>query len=154
VPEAHIVSIVLGALLHLARPWPVGLRRGPRLAFGAVCGASGILLAGWATSAAGWVNIEDPDRVLVAGPYRFTRNPMYLGWALLHLGSALLANSRWMLLSLPLVLRWMHSEVRREERALESRFGGEYRRYALRVPRYLIRTPKPEPPFPGRRKRR
>jgi protein-S-isoprenylcysteine O-methyltransferase Ste14 len=72
------------------------------------------------------------------GPYRYTRNPDYIGQTLLYSGIALLANSWWPLILLPLVLVMIHrGVVRREERYLEAKFGQEYRDYLTRVPRWL-----------------
>jgi protein-S-isoprenylcysteine O-methyltransferase Ste14 len=80
-----------------------------------------------------------PTTALVAhGPYRFTRNPMYLGLALLYLGLALLVNSAWPLALFPvaimLVERWV---IAREEAYLERVFGDVYRAYKARVRRWL-----------------
>ncbi|MHB1005296.1 MAG: methyltransferase family protein [Chloroflexota bacterium] len=78
-------------------------------------------------------------RTLVTnGPYRFTRNPMYLGMTVLYTGAAALANSLAPFLALPFVLRAIErGVVVNEERYLEQRFGDAYRRYRARVPRWL-----------------
>jgi protein-S-isoprenylcysteine O-methyltransferase Ste14 len=77
-------------------------------------------------------------RLVVTGPYRYTRNPDYVGQALVFVGLALVANSGWALLLLPLVLLVVdYGVVRREERYLEARFGREYRDYTARVRRWL-----------------
>lgn len=80
-----------------------------------------------------------PSTALVTdGPYRLTRNPMYLGFTLVYLGLTAWANSVWPLVLLPAVLPVMHhGVVRREERYLERRFGEEYRAYCRRVRRWL-----------------
>lgn len=72
------------------------------------------------------------------GPYRYTRNPDYIGQTLAYTGIAIVANSWWPLLLLPLVLLVIQRGViRREERYLEVRFGAEYRDYMARAPRWL-----------------
>jgi protein-S-isoprenylcysteine O-methyltransferase Ste14 len=72
------------------------------------------------------------------GPYHFTRNPMYVGMALLYIGLALVLNTAWPLVFLPLVLLIIDAAViRREERYLISAFGEEYRAYCSRVRRWL-----------------
>lgn len=72
------------------------------------------------------------------GPYRYTRNPDYIGQTLTYAGIALAANSWWPLILLPLVLLAVHyGVVRREERYLEAKFGQEYRDYMARVRRWL-----------------
>lgn len=72
------------------------------------------------------------------GPYRFTRNPMYLGFTLLYLGAAFWVNTAWPVILLPLVLAVMHyGVIVREEAYLERVFAEEYRTYRQRVRRWL-----------------
>jgi protein-S-isoprenylcysteine O-methyltransferase Ste14 len=76
--------------------------------------------------------------IVSTGIYAITRNPMYVGMALVYAGVALLADSHVALLLLPIVLAVIHfGVIRREERYLEAKFGDEYRRYAARVRRWL-----------------
>ena len=76
--------------------------------------------------------------LVVEGPYRFTRNPIYLGFTLFYGGVAALANSLPSALLLPFVLVIMQRGViEREERYLERVFGEEYRRYKARVRRWI-----------------
>jgi protein-S-isoprenylcysteine O-methyltransferase Ste14 len=77
-------------------------------------------------------------RFVCTGPYRYTRNPDYIGQTLMYAGIAIVANSWWPLFLLPLVLLIVQRGViRREERYLEAKFGQEYRDYLARVPRWL-----------------
>ena len=80
-----------------------------------------------------------PSTALVlTGPYRFTRNPMYLGFTLLYLGISLWVNSLWPLLFLPLILVVMvRGVIVREEAYLDRRFGDTYRTYRATVRRWL-----------------
>lgn len=80
-----------------------------------------------------------PSTALVTGgPYRFSRNPMYLGFTLIYLGITCWVNTAWPVALLPLVLLVMHHGViRREETYLERRFGEEYRVFRQRVRRWL-----------------
>ncbi len=72
------------------------------------------------------------------GPYRFTRNPLYLGLTLMYAGIAIRVNALWPALLLPLVLRVMQRGViEREEHYLEQKFGEEYIRYKERVRRWI-----------------
>ena len=76
--------------------------------------------------------------LVVEGPYRFTRNPIYLGLTLLYAGITALANSLPSALLLPLILVVMRRGViDREERYLERTFGEEYLQYKTRVRRWL-----------------
>jgi protein-S-isoprenylcysteine O-methyltransferase Ste14 len=80
-----------------------------------------------------------PATTLVTkGPYRVTRNPIYIGFTLLYFGIAILATSVWMLLLLvPLLIILQKGVVEREEVYLDSKFGEAYQKYQARVPRWL-----------------
>lgn len=80
-----------------------------------------------------------PDAAFVAvGIYRLTRNPMYLGMALMHLGLALALDSLGALLALPLaVLLIDRLVIMREERHLSARFGPEFEEYRRHVRRWI-----------------
>ncbi len=72
------------------------------------------------------------------GPYRFTRNPMYVGMTLIYSGLALLLDRGWPFVLLPLVLLALyHLVIRREERHLADVFGDGYFAYQRRVRRWL-----------------
>ena len=76
--------------------------------------------------------------LVMTGPYRFTRNPMYLGLTLLYVGIAIWANTIWPLLFLPLALVVMQiGVIAREEAYLERIFGDAYREYRRRVRRWV-----------------
>ena len=77
-------------------------------------------------------------RIVTHGPYRFSRNPMYFGFALLTLGLAILVDSAWMLLALPIGLVLIDRfAITCEERYLERKFGEEYLNYKRSVRRWL-----------------
>ena len=83
-----------------------------------------------------------PDRPATtlanAGPYRFTRNPMYLSLAFAYAGIAILGQSLWALLILPIVLLVIRYKViAREEPYLERQFGEAYTDYKTRVRRWI-----------------
>jgi protein-S-isoprenylcysteine O-methyltransferase Ste14 len=76
--------------------------------------------------------------IVTTGPYRFTRNPAYLGMALVYVGIALLASALWVLLPLPVVLAVIdRGVIAREERYLERKFGAEYIDYKRGVRRWI-----------------
>ena len=109
----------------------------------------GLLLVCWATLAFGAIRAFRraqtplmPNKpavgLVTTGPFRFTRNPMYLSLTALYLGLALLLNSWWPLIFLPLVLLLLQRLViAREERYLASAFGSAYEAYRARVRRWL-----------------
>lgn len=76
--------------------------------------------------------------VLQSGPFRLSRNPLYVGLVALDLGCALLAGSFWALVFVPIgvaALWW--GAIRPEERYLSGKFGAEYDAYRARVRRWL-----------------
>jgi protein-S-isoprenylcysteine O-methyltransferase Ste14 len=76
--------------------------------------------------------------IVTTGPYRLTRNPAYLGMALIYVGIALLAGALWALVPLPFVLVVIDKAViAREERYLERKFGREYLDYRAGVRRWI-----------------
>ena len=76
--------------------------------------------------------------VLRSGPFRFSRNPLYVGLVALDLGLALLAASFWALVFLPLgIAALVWGAIRPEERYLTQTFGAEYEAYRARVRRWL-----------------
>ncbi|HZV49110.1 MAG TPA: PEMT/PEM2 methyltransferase family protein [Candidatus Dormibacteraeota bacterium] len=79
-----------------------------------------------------------PTHLVQGGPFRFTRNPGYVGLAAVYTGLALLTGARWPLLLLPGVLAAVdRGVVQAEERFLLRAFGEEYERYRRRVRRWL-----------------
>ena len=76
--------------------------------------------------------------IATEGPYRITRNPMYVGFTLMYVGISALANALPPVLLLPLVLRLMRRGViEREENYLERKFGDVYLEYKVRAPRWI-----------------
>ena len=83
-------------------------------------------------------NAKTPTALVESGPFRFTRNPMYLFGSIAYAGLALLLVELWSLLLLPLVVIATHyGAVLPEERYLERKFGPSYQQYRRRVRRWL-----------------
>jgi protein-S-isoprenylcysteine O-methyltransferase Ste14 len=81
---------------------------------------------------------EPTTTVVTEGPYRFTRNPMYLGFTLQYVGISALFNALLPILLLPAVQQLMRRGViEREERYLERKFGEEYLHYKESVRRWI-----------------
>jgi protein-S-isoprenylcysteine O-methyltransferase Ste14 len=81
-----------------------------------------------------------PQRLVTTGPYRFSRNPMYIGVTTILLGWSALWASPMLLAYAVLVLCASHFRVRlSEEPWARHRFGAEWQEYAARVPRWLMR---------------
>ena len=78
-----------------------------------------------------------PDRIVAEGPYRYLRNPMYLGHLIFMLGLAVTFSS-WPALALfAFHAIWFHRRVLKDEARLEARFGEPYRAYKTRVKRWI-----------------
>lgn len=141
-PAIYFVSILAGILLQIV--WPFSIV--PFLWLR----AAGLILIGLAVVVSIWgdqefkrhetaVNPDQPPTFLVTtGPYRFSRNPMYVGLTLLQLGFALTFNSFWLVLTLvPTLLIMSRGVIDREEQFLATMFGQTYIDYRNRVRRWL-----------------
>lgn len=141
-PALYAGTFVLGLVLDWLLPL-TGLPVLPARLAGAVClvVGAGVAHSGEKVMHRAGTNIRPdlPTTALVTeGPFRFTRNPLYLGLTLMYAGIALLIPGTWpLLLLLPvlLVMRW--GVIAREERYLERKFGEPYRAYLGRVRRWL-----------------
>jgi protein-S-isoprenylcysteine O-methyltransferase Ste14 len=77
-------------------------------------------------------------QLVTSGPYRFTRNPMYLGLTCGYFGVAVLLNLAWPIVVLPLVLIVLTlAVINLEERHLREAFGEDYNAYCRRVRRWI-----------------
>lgn len=80
---------------------------------------------------------DEPPDVIREGPFQYSRNPIYVGHSLVHVGACFLINSLWPLVTLVPLLLYLRRVVQREERRLQSLFGEEYDRYRQEVRRWL-----------------
>ncbi len=141
-PFVYLGSIILGLVVHVS--WPVRLLPpSASLPIGIVIVFVAVALFVWAVrtlrSAGTPVPGNRPTTTIVrAGPYGFSRNPIYVAFTLLQLGLAAWVNSVGLLLTLVPALAIMALVViPREERYLEARFPSEYRAYKRKVRRWL-----------------
>ena len=80
---------------------------------------------------------KPPERLVVTGPYAWTRNPMYLGHIICLLGITLALNSVLGAVITAARALWFHYRVRYDERRLAEQFGGPYIDYQKRVKRWI-----------------
>lgn len=140
-PLLYAVPLALGLLLQrripvpfLPRPiaMPLGILF---LALGMIGFVAIVAFRRAGTSPNPW---RPTTAIVTGGPYRISRNPMYLGFTLLYLGTTCWVNSLWPLLCLPVIhILMQRMVIEREERYLEARFGEEYRTYRSRVRRWI-----------------
>jgi protein-S-isoprenylcysteine O-methyltransferase Ste14 len=141
-PLVFLASIVTGLAIHMAWPFPffpcvlTGQLGSPLI-------VASVLLFAYSVKtfrAAGTpVPARRPTTVIVrTGPYRFSRNPIYLAFSLFQLGLAIWVNSVWLLATLVGAVVLMHYVViPREEQYLERKFGVQYLDYKASVRRWL-----------------
>lgn len=126
VPAGYLVGALV---IVLARPSPL------TLAAGAVLAASGETIRLWASG-----HIEKTRRLATGGPYAHTRNPLYVGSALMAIGLAVGTASPWVVAAAALYFAAFYPPVIREESAfLREKFGEEYAAWAAAVPAFLPR---------------
>ncbi|MCA1406774.1 isoprenylcysteine carboxylmethyltransferase family protein [Ensifer sp. IC3342] len=76
--------------------------------------------------------------LVTCGPFRFTRNPIYLGYTLLMIGAGLITANPWLFITaMAAVALTTVFVIRNEERHLLSRFGFEFERYCRRTARWI-----------------
>ncbi len=142
-PVLFLLPLIVGLIAHWIYPMYLTQETLLQIAIGSALGLSAVLIAVWAERimhrAGTNVNPYKPTtQIVTEGPYRFTRNPMYLSMTIFYLGLSLIFNSLWPLLLLPLVLVVItYGVIKREERYLEMKFGAVYSQYKARVRRWI-----------------
>ena len=141
------IAWALAVLAGLALQWFVAVPFMPASMssgwIGGMVFVAALSLFGWAidivTRAGSNVPTSMPTTaIVVTGPYRFTRNPIYLSMCLGLIGLAIAFNNVWLLGTLALfALVIRYGVVAREEAYLERKFGDAYRHYRTRVRRWL-----------------
>jgi protein-S-isoprenylcysteine O-methyltransferase Ste14 len=144
-PLLFLSGLLVGWLLEFALPLGpvIGFTGTPRWIVGLVLVA--LAFAFFIPAARGFsgagtsIPTDRPTTALVtSGPYRWTRNPIYLALMLLYLGIAVLGGLWWAVpLLIPILLVLHFGVVLREEAYLERKFGDAYRAYRTEVRRYL-----------------
>ena len=141
-PLIFVAGLAAGGVAELVRsttgpPWPVSL------AIGVVGGLAWLALDGWASfrfrqAGTPVIPFKPSTALVVDGPYRLSRNPIYLGMAALYVALAFMLGIMWALLFLPFVLIAVDRLIiAREEPYLERKFGQDYLEYKKRVRRWI-----------------
>lgn len=126
VPAGFAYSLLY---LYLARPEPVAYWTG----LGVV--GLGIVARLWASG-----HLVKFQRLVISGPYRWCRNPLYLGSFIIGLGFSVAGASIWLILLFLAVFFAVYLPVMsREEEELGQSYGSDYSTYAMTVPRFLPR---------------
>jgi protein-S-isoprenylcysteine O-methyltransferase Ste14 len=141
-PWVYLGAIALGLLMHVALPVRL-VSRAVSVPLGGttVLVAVALFLSAVRTfrTAGTPVPGNRPTTTIVrTGPYRCSRNPIYLSFSLLQLGVAFWVNSLWLLVTLiPAVALMSFVVIPREEQYLETRFPSDYLPYKASVRRWL-----------------
>ena len=143
-PLAYGGVLVVTAIVHVFAPARVLPAGSVQFAVGLPVIALGLAILFWAFFALRSVGEHpEPGRpteaIATAGPYVFSRNPIYVAFTVVAVGVSLAVNSAWMIGGVPLALGavWWGT-VLREERYLESKLGETYLAYTRRVPRWFL----------------
>ena len=140
-----VAGFLVGVWINTRLPMVMS-DRGPgpfELAAGWVAVVAGSVVFAWglgtfARAKTGIMLQQAAQRLVDAGPYRLSRNPMYVGFVAIYLGASLIANTVWPLVLLPVVLLALElAVIAREERYLQRTFGEAYEEYCQRVGRWL-----------------
>ena len=141
-PILFAAAVATGVVLHLV--WPLSFTsRAAWWLVGVSLSMAGLALFAASTRefrAAGTPvpAVRATTAIVRSGPYRFSRNPIYVAFALMHLGIAASFRSWWLLVTWAVSLGVIAiCVVPREERYLEARFGSTYRAYKSSVRRWF-----------------
>ena len=140
-PLVYGTSITAGALLTWLWPLPIVLPSTVPAGVAMVLAATLLFFFSVRALRAAGTPVpgnQPTTNIVRTGPFRFSRNPIYLAFFILQLGIALWITSIWMVATLiPAAALVSRVVVRREERYLESRFGEQYASYRDSVRRWL-----------------
>lgn len=140
-PAIYLIAILSGLVLHFA--WPMRFVPNYARPFGGLIAVLAVTLFIWSIktfrSAGTPVPGNRPTTAIVkVGPYRSSRNPIYLAFSLFQIGIALAVNEAWIVITLlPAIALISFVVIPREESYLEERFGEEYAAYKASVRRWL-----------------
>lgn len=120
-----------------------------------------VLIGVWAAGQMGWKRLlfvpalfppgemaeryDVPQRLVVSGPYRYVRNPLYVTDMTLIGSTALLTQNGFLVFTLVIYIAQLAMQLRLEERELRQRFGAQYERYLQAVPRFIPRLMPVDP---------
>jgi protein-S-isoprenylcysteine O-methyltransferase Ste14 len=142
-PRIFLACLIGGIAAGLLLPIPIPLPWPLRLPAGIGLALAGFAFMGWGHGRFKSIGNNIPTwlpatQLVTGGAYRFSRNPMYVGFVAILAGLGLAAGNLSMLLfALPMFLYLDRFVIPREERYLERRFGADYLAYRNKVRRWL-----------------
>src|SRR5262245_30819343 len=145
VPWVFLVAYFMGVVLQAYLPAPLAsehLHKITRIA-GAILLGGGAVIAVWCLTMfrrarTTTIPYETSSQLVTRGPYRLSRNPMYVSLTLVYLGEAAILAQIWPLLPLLLTLGYVNwTVIPREEAQLLQTFGPAYAQYRAMVRRWI-----------------
>lgn len=139
-PLLYLGGLLVGYACHWISAWQPFLHA---RFLGILLVAFGVAVALWAvgTMARAKTPVDPsrtPTQLVRSGPFRWSRNPIYLAMTVASVGVAFALNNGWMVLWLiPVLVAVHYGVIRREERFLAAKFGDPYREYMGTVRRWL-----------------
>jgi len=142
-PVLYLGTLLLGFMIHAISPVRIFPASFLHVVLGGVLLALGAAFARWSfLMMRKHGTTADPKKpsteLATSGPFRFSRNPIYVAMTALYIGVVFIANAAWPLVLIGPLLLLMHwGVIRREERYLSNRFGDAYVEYKSTVRRWL-----------------
>jgi protein-S-isoprenylcysteine O-methyltransferase Ste14 len=139
-PVVYLAAVVAALMLHEIRPldieaqWKLAIQT-----LGVIAVASGMWLVVWSyvklmRYRTGLMASSATSHLVTSGPYRFSRNPVYLGYTLAMMGAGLFTGNLWLVIGTIATVVVTHAWiVRSEEKHLLARFGFEFECYCRRT---------------------
>ncbi len=141
-PVLLLMAVVLMVVLHYVLPVARWLAW-PWRALGALPIAVAVLVGFWGAVQfrrhdTTIIPFEQSTALIAEGPYRYSRNPLYISMTLILVGLWILLGSLSPAVVVPLFVWWISSRfIANEERQLEAQFGRTYLEYKTKVRRWL-----------------
>jgi len=139
-PVVYLVAVFVALVLHRINPLEIAADwLLPLQALGVISAAVGIWLVFWGYAKllryrTALLSSSPTTHLVTSGPYRYTRNPVYLGYTLAMLGAGLFTGNLWMSVIAALTAVVTHAWIiRSEEKHLLARFGFEFECYCRRT---------------------
>src|SRR3989344_3056483 len=143
-PYIFLGPLLIGVGLNIIFPLRIfpGNLSNLRFLVAAILALGGVSLLLWAVKTLFRSGVDPRFKpvggIVSEGPFKVTRNPMYLSFTLIYLGIAAGFNALWPILFLPVIFPVLHYEViRREEAYLENTLGDAYKNYKAKIRRWL-----------------
>jgi protein-S-isoprenylcysteine O-methyltransferase Ste14 len=143
-PLIYLGFLFLGLAANLIRPLPLSSPETTLVLFlGIGVVACGLAFGAWALwvmwrTGVSAVPGREPTRLVSDGPFRFSRNPIYISLAVMYTGLSVALNTFWPLALLIFAIATVDRMIiLQEEKFLEKKFGQEYLSYKLKVRRWI-----------------